>query len=341
MLHFESDYNNGCHEEILKALAETNNTYESGYGDDQYTALAKERIINACGCPDAQVFLLTGGTQTNAVVISSMLKPWQGVVCAMTGHIQDHEAGALEHTGHKVLPIAQKDGKISASDLKNYIVNFYNDGNYQHKIFPSMVYISMATELGTIYSKKELTDIYKVCQSYDIPLFIDGARLGYALESKKSDLDLKKICKLCDVIYIGGTKVGALCGEAVVFTHHNAPENFFTMVKQNGALMAKGRLLGVQFATLFNDNLYFKISKNAIEKADGLKRILREKGYQFFLETPTNQQFVIIDNKKMNRLKKKVVFSFWDFYDKTHTVIRFCTSWATTDEDLKALEKVL
>lgn len=341
MLHFESDYNNGCHEEVLKAIVESNNTYETGYGDDRYTSLAKERIKKACKCPDAEVFLLVGGTQTNAVVISSMLKPWQGAVCAATGHIHDHEAGALEHTGHKTLPLKQKDGKINAKDLKEYIENFYKDGNYQHKIFPGIVYISMATELGTIYSKKELTEIYKVCQSFNIPLFIDGARLGYALESKKSDLNLEQICKLCDVIYIGGTKVGALCGEAVVFTHANAPENFFTMVKQNGALLAKGRLLGVQFAALFNNNLYFKISRHAIEKADELKKLLKKKGYKFYLETPTNQQFVIVDNKKLKQLNKNVVTAFWDLYDKTHTVIRFCTSWATTDEDLKALEEIL
>lgn len=341
MLHFESDYNNGCHEEILKALVETNSTFENGYGDDQYTKLAEERIKKACKCPDGQVFLLTGGTQTNAVVISSILKPWQGAVCAQTGHIHDHEAGALEHTGHKTLPIAQKNGKISAKDLKTYIENFYKDGNYQHKVFPGLVYISMATELGTVYSKKELTDIYQVCKDNKITLFIDGARLGYALMSKKSDLTLPQICKLCDVIYIGGTKVGALCGEAVVFTHNNAPENFFTMVKQNGALLAKGRLLGVQFATLFNKDLYFKISEHAIKQADELKKILKKKGYKFYLETPTNQQFVIVENKKLTQLKKKVVYAFWDLYDKNHTVIRFCTSWATTDEDLKALEKVL
>lgn len=341
MLYFECDYNNGCHPEVLKALVETNSSYQSGYGDDQYSVLARERIKQACDCPNADVYLLVGGTQTNEVVISSVLKPWQGVVAAHTGHIAVHEAGAIENTGHKVLTINHKDGKISKETLEDYINLFYKDGNQTHMVYPGMVYISFPTELGTIYSKKELTDIYSVCRKFDIPLFIDGARLGYGLKSSECDLTLPELAKLCDIIYIGGTKVGALCGEAVVFTHNNTPNHFFTMVKQKGALLAKGRLAGVQFAELFNNNLYFDISEHAIKMADKLKAILKAKGYKFYLETPTNQQFVIVDNKKCEELAKKVRYGFTDSYDKDHTVIRFCTSWATTDKDLEELEKAL
>lgn len=341
MLHFECDYNNGCHPEVLKALIDTNTTYQTGYGDDEYSILAKERIKKACGCPNAQVYLLVGGTQTNEVVISSVLLPWQGVLAATTGHIAVHEAGAIEYTGHKVLTLPQKDAKINAKDLKAYLETYYKDGNYTHMVFPGMVYITFPTELGTLYSKKELKDLYSVCKSYKIPLFIDGARLGYGLTCRDCDLDLKELCKLCDIIYIGGTKVGALCGEAVVFTHGNEPEHFFTMVKQKGALLAKGRLTGVQFAALFNKNLYFNISKHANEMAIKLRKMLHKLGAEFFYETPTNQQFIVVENSILPELSKKVVYGFWDKFDDDHTVIRFCTSWATTDDDLKALEKIL
>lgn len=341
MLHFECDYNNGCHPEVLKALVETNSTYTAGYGDDEYSVLAKKRIKKACGCPNAQVYLLVGGTQTNEVVISSMLLPWQGVLAATTGHIAVHEAGAIEYTGHKVLTLPQKDAKISAKDLKAYLENYYKDGNYTHMVFPGMVYISFPTELGTLYKKKELTDIYSVCKEYKIPLFIDGARLGYGLTSKACDITLPELCKLCDVLYIGGTKVGALCGEAVVFTHKNEPEHFFTMIKQKGALLAKGRLTGIQFATLFDNNLYFEISKHANDMAIKLRKLIKKLDMEFFYETPTNQQFVIVKNSILDELSKQVAYGFWDKYDEDHTVIRFCTSWATTDEDLAELEKVL
>ena len=341
MLYFECDYNNGCAPEILKRFSETNTIYQSGYGDDCFSIEAKAKIRDTFHCPDANIFFLCGGTQTNAVVISAMLRDYQGVIAAETGHVGSHESGAIEYTGHKVLPIPQHDGKIDAGELKEYLDTYYADGNYEHMVFPGMVYISFPTELGTIYSKNELKLIHSVCKEYKIPLYIDGARLGYGLMSKSCDIRIEDFSELCDVFYIGGTKVGALCGEAVVFPRGNAPEHFFSMIKQHGALFAKGRVCGVQFDTLFTNDLYWKIAENAIALADELKSILHKKGYDFFLETSTNQQFVIVTNEKMLELKEKVVFSYWSKFDEKHTVIRFCTSWATSREDLLELEKVL
>ena len=341
MLHFESDYNNGACIDILKKLAETNDILEAGYGFDSFSISAREKIKEACGLPDADIYFLVGGTQTNQTVISSMLRPFEGVVAAQSGHVSVHEAGAVEVTGHKVLTVPEHDGKMTASELKAFLETYHNDGNRDHMVYPGMVYISFPTELGTLYSKKELTDIYCVCREYSIPLYVDGARLGYGIMSRENDMTLKEFASLSDVFYIGGTKMGALCGEAVVFTHNNAPEHFFSMVKQRGALLAKGRLLGVQFDALFSDDLYFRLGKNAIDTAEELKRILREKNYRFFLETPTNQQFVIVENSRLAELDNNVVYSFWDKYDETHTLIRFCTSWATTAESLRELESVL
>ena len=310
-----------------------------GYGMDPYCAQAKEKIRNACGCPDGEVFFLVGGTQTNAVVIASMLNRYEGVLCAVTGHINAHEAGAIEFTGHKVLPLPQYDGKISAADLKEYLQTYYADGSYDHMVFPGMVYISHPTEYGTLYTKQELRDISSVCREYKIPLFMDGARLGYGLAAE-TDVTLKDIAEFTDVFYIGGTKVGALCGEAVVFPK-KAPKHFFTMIKQQGALLAKGRLLGIQFDTLFTDNLYLEISKNAIETAAKLKSALKEKGYRLFINSPTNQIFVILENQKMKELGEKVKFSFWEKYDEDHTVVRFATSWGTKMEDIDQLIRIL
>lgn len=341
MLSFESDYIAGAHPEILKRLTETNLESLSGYGNDIYCASAKEKIKKACECPEAEVEFLVGGTQTNAVVIASMLKDYEGVVAAYTGHVSVHEAGAIEYTGNKVLEIPQEDGKIQAPVLKKYIQDYYADGNYEHMVFPGMVYISHPTEYGTLYTKKEMTEIADVCHEFKIPLFLDGARLGYGLMSLDTDLTLPDIARLCDVFYIGGTKVGALCGEAVVFTKKNKPLHFITSVKKRGALLAKGRLLGVQFDTLFTDDLYFKISKHAIQMAEKLKEIVRDCGLEFYLESPTNQQFVVLENEKLKKLKEKVAVGFWEKYDDTHTVIRFATSWSMTEEDLKALDQIL
>ena len=275
MLYFLNDYSEGAHEKVLQHLIDTNMEQLPGYGTDHYCEEAKEKIKKACGCEDAEVFLLTGGTQTNQIVIDTMLQPYEGVVAAQTGHVSTHEAGAIEFTGHKVLTLPEKNGKIRAADLKNLVETFYGDENHEHMVFPGMVYISHPTEYGTLYTKKELEEISEVCHKYDLPLFLDGARLGYGLVSPETDVTLEDIARYTDVFYIGGTKVGALCGEAVVFTK-KAPKHFMTMVKQQGALLAKGRLLGIQFDTLFTDDLYTKISRNAIDTAMKLKKALQE-----------------------------------------------------------------
>lgn len=341
MISFASDYVAGAHPRVLKRLVETNLEHLSGYGTDKYCLSAAEKIKKACKCPDAEVFFLVGGTQTNQVTISTMIDDHEGVMSPKTGHIGVHEAGAIEYTGHKVLELPAENGKIKSEDVKAYLENFYSDGSYDHMVFPGMVYISFPTEYGTIYSKSELESIYSVCKEYEIPLFIDGARLGYGLNSLGCDVTLSDIAKLCDVFYIGGTKVGALCGEAVVFTHNNAPKHFLTKVKQHGAMLAKGRLLGVQFDTLFTDDLYMNISKHAIDMAEKLKKMFTEKGYEFFLDSPTNQQFIILENQEVEQLKEKVEFSCWEKYDNTHTVVRFATSWSTTEEELEYLRGLL
>lgn len=341
MVSFECDYTQGAHEKVLKRLVETNLESVPGYGMDPYCASAKEKIREACGCPDAEIFFLTGGTQTNRIVIDSMLNKYEGVVAAVTGHVSSHEAGAIEASGHKILTLPHHDGKIDAKELKKCLQAFWADGNYEHMVFPGMVYISHPTELGTLYTHQELEDISAVCREYKIPLYMDGARLGYGLMSSETDVTLPDIARFCDVFYIGGTKVGALCGEAVVFTRKNMPPHFVTTVKQNGALLAKGRLLGIQFDALFTDGLYQEIGRHAIEMAELLKKGFHEKGYRFFLESPTNQQFLIVENEKMKSLEKKVRFSFWDRYDDNHTVIRFVTSWGTRPEDVEELMKLL
>lgn len=341
MLSFESDYIQGAHEKILKRLMETNMEQLTGYGNDKYCDSAKEKIKKACECPEADVHFLVGGTQTNATVIDTVLNSYEGVIAATTGHVSLHEAGAIEFTRHKVLNIPQHNGKIDAGELAAYIDTFYNDDSYDHMVFPGMVYISHPTEYGTLYTEAELKEISAVCRKYEIPLYLDGARLGYGIMSYDTDVTLPMIAKYCDVFYIGGTKVGALCGEAVVFTKNNTPKHFMTMVKQHGALLAKGRVLGVQFDTLFEDDLYFEISRHAIEMAELLKKGFAEKGYRFYLESPTNQQFIVLEDKKMEELKEKVTFSFWEKADSTHTVVRFATSWATKKEDIEELMKLL
>lgn len=340
MLYFENDYCEGAHESILQKLLETNMEKLPGYGSDTYSASAKEKIRLACGCPDADVYFLTGGTQTNATVIASVLNRYEGVVAASTGHIGVHEAGAIEFTGHKVLSLPHTQGKIEAPVLENYLKDFFNDESYEHMVFPGMVYISHPTEYGTLYSRDELKALHKVCSKYQLPLYLDGARLGYGLACSHTDVTLADIATYTDAFYIGGTKVGALCGEAVVFPR-KTPPHFFTMIKQQGALLAKGRLLGIQFDTLFTDNLYLEISKNAIDTAQKLKDAFRRKGYHFFIESPTNQIFVILSNEQIKALKEQVVFSFWEKYDETHTVVRFATSWTTTMEDINRLIELL
>lgn len=341
MLSFQCDYNNGAHEKIMRRLLETNNEPMPGYGDDDYTFSAKEKIRKACGKPDAEVFLTVGGTQTNKIVISAFLGSSEGVVSADTGHINCHEAGAIEDTGHKVLTIPHKNGKINASALRKYLEKYFDDEAHEHMVYPGMVYISHPTEYGTLYTKNELKNLSEICKEYDIPLYLDGARLGYGLMSDGTDVTLSDIADFCDAFYIGGTKVGALCGEAIVFANRKPPKRFFGIIKQNGALLAKGRLLGIQFDTLFTDNLYFEISRHAIEMADLIRDIFRKKGYEFFIETKTNQVFVVLENSKMEELKKDVFFEFWERKDESHTVVRFASSWATREEDVLKLNELL
>lgn len=341
MLYFASDYMEGAHPQVLEKLMMTNMEHLTGYGTDAYCESAKEKIKKVCGLEMADVHFLVGGTQTNAIMIDALLKAYEGVVCADSGHINTHEAGAIEFTGHKVLSLPGDCGKLKAEELQSYLETFYGDDNHEHAVFPGMVYISHPTEYGTLYSKAELKKLSEVCHRYEMPLYLDGARLGYGLMSSETDVTLNDVAELCDAFYIGGTKVGALCGEAVVFTKNNTPKHFMTVVKQRGALLAKGRLLGVQFDALFTDDLYYKISQHAIEMAEILKQGLKEKGYRFFLNSPTNQQFIVLANAKMEDLKKEVAFSFWEKYDENHTVIRFATSWATTKEDVKALLDLL
>ena len=341
MVSFESDYIEGALPEILDALVKTNMEQLSGYGADEYTQSAKEKIKKACNCPKAQVAFITGGTQTNQLVISTMLKQYEGVVAPQTGHVSSHEAGAIEYTGSKVITIPGHNGKMDAVELKQYLSDFYSDGNHEHMVFPGMVYISFPTEYGTIYSKKELSDIYKVTQEYKLPLFVDGARLGYGLASKQCDMTLPEFSSLCDIFYIGGTKVGALCGEAIVYTKGNMPEHFENLTKKHGALLAKGRLNGIQFDTLFTDNLYFKAAEHAIEMAELVKNAFKSKGYKFLLDSPTNQQFIILENSKMQELSKKVKFCFWEKVDENHTAVRFATSWATKKENVELLQKLI
>ena len=341
MLSFENDYSEGCHESILKAFSETNLVQQVGYGEDEYSLRAKEKIRLACQAPNADIFFIVGGTQTNQVVIDALLSGTEGVVAAVTGHVNVHEAGAIEYTGHKVLTLPQYEGKMKAEDLKNYLSSFYADPTCSHMVYPGAVYISHPTEYGTLYSLKELAALSAVCREYEIPLFLDGARLGYGLMSLETDVTLPDIARLCDAFYIGGTKVGALCGEAVVFPRHNAPPRFTTHIKQHGAMVAKGRLLGVQFDALFTDSLYFRLGRHAIEMAEELKKGFLERGYSFYLHSPTNQQFVILKNEELERLSRSVRFSFWEKKDEDHSVVRFATSWCTPKENIEKLMEIL
>ncbi len=336
MLYFENDYCEGAHPAIMQKLIDTNFEKLSGYGTDPYCASAREKIRSVCGCPKADVFFISGGTQTNAVVIASMLQRWQGVVAAATGHVAAHEAGAIEYTGHKVLPVPQHNGKVDAAEVRDWCATFYADANHDHMVFPGMVYISHPTEYGTLYTKAELKALHAVCQEYHLPLFVDGARLGYGLAAEGTDVTLPDLARLSDVFYIGGTKVGALCGEAVVFPH-GAPAHFMTMVKQQGALLAKGRLLGLQFDVLFTNDLYFEISKNAIATAKVLKEGFAARGYQFYMDSPTNQIFLVLENTQLAALEGRAKFGFWEKYDDSHTVVRIATSWATRMEEVQAL----
>lgn len=340
MIALQSDYAHGAHPRVLQHLIDTNAEALAGYGTDVYSARAKEKIRAACSCPAADIHFLAGGTQTNQVVIASLLRSYEGVIAAETGHVSLHEAGAIEHSGHKVLTLPHHDGRLDATDVRQYVADFYADENHEHMVFPGMVYISHPTEYGTLYSKQQLTELAAVCREYGMKLYLDGARLGYALASRETDVTLADIAALCDVFYIGGTKLGTLCGEAVVFPQ-GAPAHFPTVIKQHGALLAKGRLTGVQFDALFTDGLYLSIGRHAIDMAEQLKTVLDEKGVPFFLRSPTNQQFVVLPNEQLAALRDRLAYSFWEKADDNHTVIRLATGWATTTTDIDALRELL
>ena len=341
MLSFECDYNNGAHPKVLENLVKYNSSKPTPYGFDEFSERAKGRIREAIGMPDAQIFFLTGGTQTNATTIDSMLYQYEGVICVGSGHINVHEAGAVEFTEHKIITIPDFQGKMEAKSLNKYLDGFYHDGNRDHAVHPGLVYITFPTELGTLYTARELDDIYQVCQHYDIPLYIDGARLGYGLMAEGCDITLPYLARHCDVFYIGGTKIGALCGEAVVFTNRQAHKHFFSIQKQHGAVIAKGALIGLQFEALFTDDLYFKLSRHAINMAMQMKLIFQENGYEFWLDSPTNQQFVILPDAEVDRLSQQVVFTHWGQADGHRTICRFVTSWATTEEEINQLRELL
>lgn len=337
MILFNSDYTEGAHPRLMERLMETNLEQTVGYGEDVYCEEARAAIRKVCEALDVDVQFLVGGTQTNLTVISAALRSYQGVICANTGHINVHETGAIEATGHKVLALPGTDGKITAEQVKETYDLHWRDESREHIVQPKMVYISHPTELGTLYTKAELQALHDVCKECGLYLFLDGARMGYGLMAPGTDVTLPDIANLCDVFYIGGTKVGALFGEALVIRNPELKNDFRYVIKQHGGMLAKGRLLGVQFLELFKDGLYFEISKHAIDMAMLLKDELVKKGYRFYMNSVTNQQFVIIEDKKLEEIRKKYGVTYQERFDETHSVIRLCTSWATREEDVRAL----
>ncbi len=337
MQHFDNDYMEGAHPLILERLVATNMMKSVGYGCDEVCESARRRIREACDAPEAEVHFLVGGTQTNATVIRALLRPYEGVIAADTGHIALHEAGAIEAGGHKVLTIPHQNGKLTAEAVDAYIEAFRRDEAWDHMVWPGMVYISQPTEYGTIYSLAELEALSAVCRKWSIPLFADGARLGYGIMAEGADVGLKDLARLCDVFYIGGTKVGAMFGEAVVVPQKGRIPHFFTTIKQSGALLAKGRMLGVQFDTLFTDDLYLRIARHAVELATRLREGLTAKGFSTYYSSPTNQAFFVLSAEQLQRLRAVTTFSEWEHLDDGRTVVRLATSWATRPEDVEAL----
>lgn len=337
MQYFKSDYMEGAHPLILERLCQTNMEKTSGYGTDEYCASARRKIAEACGCPQAEVHFMVGGTQTNATVITALLRPYEGVIAAETGHINQHEAGAVEAGGHKVLALPHHEGKLDAAEVDRYVTAFYQDPSWDHMVVPGMVYISHPTEYGTLYTLDELKALSAVCRKHKIPLFLDGARLGYGLAARDTDVTLKDIASLCDIFYIGGTKVGALFGEAVVIPQPGLIRQFDTIVKQRGVLLAKGRLLGLQFDTLFTDGLYLKIARHAIDMADRIVEGLKANGYTFYIRPQSNQLFVQLENSLYEKLAQRIGFEVWEKRADGTTVVRIATSWATREEDVAEL----
>lgn len=337
MIMFQNDYVEGAHPAVLQKLIDTNMEQSVGYGEDPYCEEARARIRKAVGREDVDIHFLVGGTQTNLTVIDAALRPYQGALCAQTGHINVHETGAVEACGHKVLALPGKDGKITATQVKEAHDSHWADGAHEHMVQPKLVYISHPTELGTLYTKQELTDLRKVCDECGLYLFLDGARLAYGLAAEGTDVTLSDIAALTDAFYIGGTKVGALFGECVVISHSALKEDFRYLIKQKGGMLAKGRLLGLQFLAMFENDLYMEMGRHADRLAMKLKKELQEKGYRFYMDSITNQQFVIVEDTKLQELEKEFLFNHETRYDADHTVIRICTSWATKEEHIEKL----
>ena len=341
MIYLDTDYMAGAHPEVMEALNKTNMLHTPGYGEDKFTREAKKLILEACSIEEGECYFMTGGTQTNATVIDRILSRNDGVLAADSSHINVHEAGAIEAWGHKILTLPNKDGKISSGQIKNYISEFYADDTFPHMVAPAMVYISFPTELGTVYTKKELTEISEVCREFGIPLYVDGARLAYGLNSPGNDVTLKDLAQLCDVFYIGGTKCGTLFGEAIVTKNPGLLPRFVSQMKIHGGLMAKGRLLGVQFETLFTNDLYNRIGKYGVERAIELKELLLSKGYRQFIDSPTNQQFFILPNPVIERLREHVSFELWGAPGNTESKVRFVTSWSTPSDLVSRLSEII
>lgn len=340
MIRFESDYTQGATPEIIERLVQTNLEMTPGYGEDEYCLSAAQKIKEEIGQTTADVHFLVGGTQTNLLFISSVLRPHQGVMCAHTGHINVHETGAVEATGHRVIPLESEDGTVRAQQVRDALEAHYKDVTFEHQVQPAMVYISFPTENGTLYSKAQLTELSQTCREYGIPLYLDGARLGYGLMSDGCDLTMRDIAALCDAFYIGGTKVGALFGEALVITNDSYKKDFRYIEKQKGAMLAKGRLLGLQFDTLFTDGLYYKISAHAVRLAKKIRTALEEKGIPLYFDSPTNQQFPVLTDEQMKSLSEDFAFSYWCKVGDKHAV-RFCTSWATKEADVEKLAEAI
>lgn len=336
MIRFDCDYTEGAHPRILEALVATNFEQTCGYGEDGHCEKAREYIKRAIGCENADVHFLVGGTQANFTVIASILRPYRGVLCASTGHINCHETGAVEATGHKVLALPQHEGKISAQQVRDYCTAHWADTAHEHTVQPGMVYISLPTEYGTMYSKAELAGLYDTCKELGLPLFIDGARLGYGLASD-IELSLEDMPKLCDVFYIGGTKVGMLFGEAVVIVNEAIKRDFRYMIKRSGGMLAKGRMLGIQYEVMFADGLYQTVSAHAIAQAMRIRDALLEKGIPFIMESRTNQLFPIFTKAQQKALGEKYVFCYWEKVDEQRDAVRLCTSWATRQENVDEL----
>lgn len=337
MIYFNNDYSEGCHEKVLAKLVETNMAQSLGYGEDEYCAAAAGMIKKKCGRDDIAVHFLVGGTQANLTVIDAALRPHQGALGPDTAHINVHETGAVEATGHKVLWVPHQDGKITAEQVRQTVHAHRTNGATEHTVQPKLVYISNPSELGTLYTLAELEALSTACHELGLYLFLDGARLGYGLQATGNDVTMEDLARLCDVFYIGGTKVGALFGEAVVITNPAINEDFRYLIKQHGGMLAKGRLLGVQFGALFEDDLYFQIAAHADRLADQLRDKMKALGISFLVESTTNQLFPIMTDEVLSKLAQKYVFIEQERVDETHRAVRFCTSWATKQENVDAL----